>query len=231
VRRLTLLTATGCALAAVAAGAAGATNECRGLQVCVPVAGPWVLAPGPAQTQYQLSCPPRFVVAGLDAELTSKLIDVLFFGSLGTPVNPGITTSTSAVFLGRLTRGRDPAASFRPHIGCVPASGGGGQRIPTSLHVYPPGKPTTRRVTEITVRPGATRRTVQRCNAGEQLVGASYAVGFYSPKPPTRALATAVRVSRKVTGGRVTTVVRGSRAVAAVRAVVQVDLVCVGGGA
>jgi len=230
VRRLALLAAASCVLAAVAAGAAGATNECRGLQVCVPVAGPWVLAPGPAQTEYQLSCPPRFVVAGLDAELTSRLIDVLFFGSLGTPVNPGITTSTSAVFLGRLARGSDPAASFRPHIGCVPASGGG-QRVPTSVHVYPPGKPTTTRATEIAVRAGATVRTVQRCNAGERLVAASHAVGFYSPKPPTRALATAVHVSRKVTGGRVTTVVQGGRAVAAVRAVVQVDLVCVGGGA
>ena len=51
-------------------------------------------------------------------------LEVGFRGALGAPVNPGITTSTSAVFLGRLVRGSDPAASFRPHIGCIPASGG-----------------------------------------------------------------------------------------------------------
>ena len=229
-RRLALLAAAAAVLAAVAAGPAGATNECRGFQVCVPVAGPWVLATSRTQTQYQLACPPRFVVAGLDAELTTRLLDVVFFGSLGTPVNPGITTSTSATFLGRLARGVDPAATFRPHIGCVPASGGG-QRIPTSVHVYPPGKPTTTRATEVAVRAGATVRTVQTCNAGERLVSASHAIGFYTDSPPARALATAVHVSRTVKEGRVRTVVRAGRAVAGVRTVVQVDLVCVGGGA
>lgn len=229
-RRPALLLAAGLLLAGVAAGAAAATNECRGLPVCVPVAGPWVLSPDAAQTQYRLSCPPRFVVAGLDAELTSRLIDVVFFGSLGTPVNPGITTSRSAVFLGRLVRGSDPAASFRPHIGCVPAAGGG-RRVPTSVGVVPPGDPTTRRVTEVAVRAGATRRTVQRCRAGERLVSASHAIGFYTDGPPGRTLATAVTVSRRVSDGRVTTLVRAGRAVAGVRAVVQVDLVCVGSGA
>ena len=60
---------------------------------------------------------------------------------------------SEAVFLGRLVRGRDPAASFRPHIGCVPASGGG-QRTPTAYHAFTPGKPSVRHVTQITVRPG-----------------------------------------------------------------------------
>src|SRR5262249_38786940 len=119
---------------AVAVSPASATNECKGLQVCVRIAGPWVLA-SPGQVEYQLDCPKKYVVGGLDAELSSRRIDVGFVGSLGSPVNPGITTSTSAVFLGRLVHGHDPAASFRPHIGCVPASGGG-QRTPTAYHAF-----------------------------------------------------------------------------------------------
>ena len=33
------------AAALVAAAPAGATNECRGLMVCIPIAGPWVVVP------------------------------------------------------------------------------------------------------------------------------------------------------------------------------------------
>jgi len=227
VRLLALLAAVA-AGALVAAGTAGATNECRGFQVCVPVAGPWVLAPSRAETQWQLSCPRGFVVGGLDAELTSRALDLVFRATLGSPVNPGISTSTAAIFLGRLSLGRDAAASFRPHIGCIPAAGRG-QRVPTA-RVFPPGRPTTVRASEIAVRAGATRRVTRACRAGESLVAASHAVGFYRSSPPTRALAAAVRVTRAAAKGRVTLVVRGGRALAGTRTVVQLDLVC-GGGA
>ena len=83
------------------------------------------------------------------------------------PSTRGSRRRRQAVFLGRLVRGTDPAASFRPHIGCVPASGGG-QRCPTSLHVYPPGKPTLPEMTEIPVRPGhpPLRRALRRAARG-----------------------------------------------------------------
>jgi hypothetical protein len=213
--------ATACALAAAPAYA---TNECRGLQVCVPVAGPWVLAT-PGQVQFQLTCPRRFVVGGLDAELSSRGIDVGFVGSLGSPVNPGITTSKDAVFLGRLVRGRDPAASFRPHIGCIPAQGGG-QRTPTAYHAFAPGKPGIRHVTQIVVRPGRARRYVGRCAPHETLAAATHAIGFFGDVPPSAALAGTVRVSQRVHAGAVTLTVRAGRAVAGSRAVVQLDLVC-----
>ena len=227
-RRLAALAALAAAALAVTAAPAGATNECRGLQVCVPVAGPWVLAAGGAEVQYQLPCPPRFVVAGLDAELTTRGIDVSFRGALGSPVNPGITTTTAAVFLARLVRGGPaPAASFRPHIGCVPASGGG-QRVPTSFRAFPPGKPALPEMSEITVHPG-THRYVRRCAAGERLAGASHAIAFYTAAPPSRALAASVAASQTVKGGRVHLVVHATPAVLEARAVVQVDLVCVAG--
>ena len=210
---------------AIAAAPAGATNECRGLEVCVPVTGPWVLA-APGEVQYQLACPARFVVGGLDAELSSRGIDVGFVGKLGSPVNPGITTSGEAVFLGRYVRGRDPAPSFRPHIGCVPTAGGG-RRIPTAYHVFPPGKPVQRRVVEVRVRSGKTQRYVGRCLRNERLAAATHAIAFYGDKPPTAALARAVAVTQRVRRGHAELTIRASFATSGTHAVVQLDLLCV----
>ncbi|HZC75905.1 MAG TPA: hypothetical protein VE220_08025 [Gaiellaceae bacterium] len=229
-RRLLLLCAVAAVAGLVAAGTAGATRECNGFQVCVPVAGPWVLAPGRAETQWQLSCPRNFIVGGLDAELTSRALDVVFRANLGSPVNPGISTSTAAVFLGRLAVGRDPAATFRPHIGCIPASGGGA-RVPTAHHkVYPPGRPTVVRAKTIAVRAGATRHVTRSCRGGERLVTATSAIGFYGKQPPSRSVARAVQVAARKTHGRFTATIHGEAGVRGARAVVQLDLVCAGGG-
>jgi hypothetical protein len=228
VRRLLLLGAVAAA-ALAAVGTAGATRECNGLQVCVPVAGPWVLAPGRAETQWQLACPKKFIVGGLDAELTTRALDLAFRAMLGSPVNPGISTSAAAVFLGRLASGRDPAASFRPHIGCIPSSGGG-PRVPAAHHpVYPPGRPTVLRASALAVRPGKARRVTRTCRAGERLVRSSHAIGFYTKEPPSRTLARAVHVERKAVHRRITVTIRGGSAVRGVRAVVQLDLLCAGG--
>lgn len=227
-RRLLLLLAAASA-ALVAAGTAGATRECKGLQVCVPVAGPWVLTPGPTETHWQLSCPKRFVVGGLDAELTTRGIDLAFRATLGSPVNPGVSTSTAAVFLGRLVIGHDPAASFRPHIGCIPSQTSG-ERVPTVHHkVYPPGKPTVLRVSALAVRAGATRRVTRACRAGERLLSSTEAIGFYAKRPPSRTLARAVHARLIATGRRVTATIRGGAPVRHVHAVVQLDLLCAGG--
>src|SRR5262249_17278066 len=131
--------AFGAAVAAalvVGVAPAGATRECHGLQVCVPKAGPWVVVPigGGAprpQVEYRMTCPRHYVVGGLDAELSSRAIDVSFLGSLGSPVNPGISTSDSVVFVGSYVGASAAFASFRPHIGCLPGRGGG-TRVPTA---------------------------------------------------------------------------------------------------
>jgi hypothetical protein len=219
VRRLALPLAAAAALAAAAP--AGATGECRGLKACVPVAGPWVLAPGPAETQFELRCPKGFLVGGLDAELTSRALDVVFRATLGSPVNPGISTSDAAVFLARPVSGRDPAASFRPHVGCIP-SAGGGQRVPTA---FAPGRPAVRRVTQVALR-RPTTRLARSCGAGERLVAATEAIGFFTGDPPSRALATDVRVARVVRGGRAALTVRAGALARSVRSLVQLDLVC-----
>jgi len=224
VRRLLLIVTAATACAVVVAAPAYATIECRGLQVCVPVIGPWVLA-SPGRVEFQLACPKRFVVGGLDAELSTRGIDIGFVGNLGSPVNPGITTSKEAVFLGRLVRGSDPAASFRPHIGCVPASGGG-QRSPTAYHVFKPGKPGIRHATNIVVEPGRTRHYVKRCASNERLVAATHAIGFFGDIPPSVSLARSIQVAQSVRAGRVKLTIRATRAIAGGNAVVQLSLVC-----
>ena len=217
-RVLVLLAAVGgCA---IVAAPAGATNECRGLQVCVPVVGPWVVA-SPGRVEFQLACPQRYIVAGLDAELTSRGIEIGFVGTLGSPVNPGITTSREAVFLGRVVR--DAAgATFRPHIGCVPASGGG-RRTPTAYHPFPPGKPTVRHVVNFSVRAAGTTTHGARCARNEQLVSATHAIGFPGDTPPSAAAIGSVRATQRSRNGLVLVTVHVSERV---RAVVQLDLVC-----
>ena len=219
--------------ATLTSAATTATHECDGLQICVPVAGPWVVVPTGgtprARVDYQLDCPRGYIVGGLDAELSTRAIGISFAGVLGSPVNPGITTSRAAVFsatyAGLDTRA---AASVRPHVGCIPASGGGG-RVPTMASaVFPPGHPTTRRVRTVRVRPGASTVT-QACASGERLIEATHAVGFYTQLPPGANLASAVRTRQVVRGFRVSVSIRAGQAVANVRAVIQVGAVCAGG--
>jgi hypothetical protein len=216
VKRLLVL---GALAAAVVAPSAQATNECRGLNVCVPVAGPWVVTTSSTQAQFDLSCPARFVVAGLDAELSTRGIDIGFVGAMGAPVNPGITTHRDAVFLGRVVRGSSAGATFRPNVGCVPAAGGG-RRAPTAYNAFAPGRPVDRQVHEFAAR--GDRTVSARCPHRERLRAATHAIGFYRSTPPTPAAIGAVHVAQTTHGGVVTLRIRSS-----VNAVVQLDLLCV----
>lgn len=226
-RRAAALVAAAAAALAVGAGSARATNECRGFMTCVPVAGPWVVVPPRTATsvQYQLSCPKKYTVGGLDAELSSRAIDLGFLGKVGSPVNPGITTSDAAVFLARLLPGGGTFASFRPHIGCVPGTGGG-ERVPTAFHPFPPGQPSVRHVKDLPVTANSTQTAVTRCGAHERLQSATYALGFYSPLPPTVAAIRLVKVVQTVTAGRVRTSVHAGALSRWFNAAVQIDLVC-----
>jgi hypothetical protein len=235
VRRLLVAAAAAAALAAGAAPVAHATNECRGLQVCVRVAGPWVAVPaGRAvqrpQVEFQLSCPRGYVVGGLDAELSDRALDVTFLGKLGSPVNPGITTSRTAVFVATYAGRTGNAPTFRPHIGCVPAAGGGGGPVPYRVAAASAAAPATvRRVTTMRVRAGATQRIVRPCAAGERLVRGVSANGFYTPSPPAAALIAAVRARLRLGPDRVAATVQSTIALQGVRAVIQVTAVCGGG--
>jgi hypothetical protein len=234
VRRFFAAAALLAAVAAIGASPAGATNECRGLQVCVRVAGPWVVVPAAVTTprprvDFQLSCPRGYVVGGLDAELTDRAIDIAFLGKLGSPVNPGVTTSRSAMFGATYSGSAPRGPSFRPHLGCLPAAGGGAGPVPRRVFsAFSPGEPTATRVRTVNLRGGLVRASVS-CNATEHLVSAWHAVAFYTQSAPTQRLIGSVRATRSVLGRRVRASVRSTSAVRGVRAVVQVGAVCGGG--
>jgi hypothetical protein len=76
------------------------------------------------------------------------------------------------------------------------------------------------------VRPGSST-VVARCTERERLVGATYAFGFFTRQPPASSLVSSVSGSQSVSGGRVSVRVRGDAELAGVRAVVQVQAVCV----
>jgi hypothetical protein len=216
-------------LAGGATAAEGATRECEGLMVCVPRVGPWVVVPTSSSVprlsaRWELPCPKGYLVGGLDAELTHRAIDLRFEGKLGSPVNPGVTTSQSAVFIGSYVGATASAPSFRPHIGCMPAAGSGG-RVPTAFGAAQAGRPTTWRVRTVRVRPGSTPVSAS-CLRRERLVDAGYAFGFYTRQPPSASLAAGLSGALTTQGNRVVTRVHGDAEISSVRAVVQVQAVC-----
>lgn len=227
VRRL-VLTGGLAAAALTVAAPARATNECRGLNPCVAVAGPWVVVPtAPAvprpEAKYQLSCPRGFAVGGTDAELADTAIELAFLGASGSPVSPGVTTSRTIVFVATYTGTSARPPTFRPHIGCIPASGGG-PRTPTGIDaVTPPGTPTMRRV--VTARVTGTKRIVASCRANERLVDWYASRAFATSAPPPPALVASLSVDATVEGKAAIAVARARRG----RAIVQLGAVCAGG--
>lgn len=220
---------------ALAAGvpAGQAADECKGLMVCIPVAGPWVKIPAPgeaavATATWRLVCP-EGVVGGVDARASEVAVAVEFPGRLGSPVNPGITTTRSLVFKGTYAGKLDRSTSYRPFVGCIPG-GGGGTRTPTALtraSEVKPGEPITVRLATLRVRPGQLARATLRCRSGERLLSSRHSVGLYTAGVPTRAQLAAIRVVRATRAGRVlVSATRRPGLAPGVRAVVQVQAEC-----
>jgi hypothetical protein len=228
--------ATAIALAAalaVSAPPGHAADECEGLMVCIPVAGPWVRIPAPptgaaATATWRLVCP-EGVVGGVDARASEEAVAVEFPGRIGSPVNPGITTTRSLVFKGTYAGRTSKVTSYRPFIGCIPG-GGGGPRTPTALAPaaeVKPGEPITIRVATLRPRAGELSRTTLRCRSGERLLHSSHSVGLYTAGVPTAAELAAIRVVRVARGDRVlVSATRRGGLAAGVRAVVQVLAEC-----
>jgi hypothetical protein len=225
--RLGILVVLAAAASATVVPAGRGADECRGLMSCIPVAGPWVMVPaaaGVSTAAWQLECP-RGVVAGLDARVSERGVGVDFSGRLGSPVNPGITTTSAVVFTGTYSGPARRATSFRPFIGCIQ---GGGRRTPTSAAAtpLPPGEPVTTRVKTIRVRFGELARATHGCEPGERLLRASHAVGLYSGEAPPQARPPSVRVVQVVRGGRVLVSATRAGLPPRVRVEVQVHAEC-----
>jgi hypothetical protein len=187
------------AAAATAAPAVHAADECRGLMVCIPVSGPWVVVPAaaPRVVQWQLDCP-QGIVAGVDARVADPGTDVTFAGLIGSPVGPGVTTRNSLLFTARATSLPGVPTSFEPFIGCVPASGG--SRTPTAVR---PGSPTILRVLTLHVVAGLPARAAQTCHADERFLQGAVALGLGTPIEPTPAQIASVRVASAIRRGAI----------------------------
>ena len=213
-------------LLALTAGAARAADECKGLQTCVPVEGPWVVV-GSVGVDWELKCPlPGYIVGGTDARVSTKDVDVSFRAETGSPVGPGVATRHSLVFHGLRTGGTG-TSSFQPFIGCIPTSGGGGRSL-TAYTAQAIGIKPTHPLFSVVVTSSIDRRSqVVRaaCPKAARLVGATHAVGFDQTVPPTSTQRNAIRVKRSVVEGVVVARVRATPAVGAF-AKVQVRALC-----
>jgi hypothetical protein len=222
-------------LAAIGPGGARAADECNGLPVCLPVEGPWVVVPGrgaaaTSSVVWELKCPlVSYVVAGIDARVTDRAVDVSFRGESGSPVSPGVTTGRSVLFTAVFAGTSTSPTSFRPSVGCVPTQGGGG-RSQTSVQrsgAVKPGKPIERRVVTARLRSGDERRIVARCPPGTRLVGADHAAGIRLPTDPSDAQLRLATTSRTTIGNAVVTRASvGDSATRALRIEVQVHALC-----
>jgi hypothetical protein len=187
---------------------AAAADECKGLQICIPVEGPWVVIPAsdqPSSTaSWRLVCP-QGVVGGVDARASESTVGVEFPGLLGSPVNPGITTARALVFKGTYAgEKKHRATSYQPFIGCIPG-GGGGARTPmafTRVSEVKPGQPVTTRARTLVVVAGKLARTTLACAPGERLLGGSHSVGLYLMAEPTEKQTRSVRVVSARRGNR-----------------------------
>jgi hypothetical protein len=216
---------------AVSAPSARAADECKGLMVCIPVAGPWVAIPAPggatATATWRLVCP-EGVVGGVDARASEAAVAVEFPGRIGSPVNPGITTTRSLLFRGTYAGRARKASSYRPFIGCIPG-GGGGPRTPTALSAaseVKPGEPITIRVKTLRVMSGTLARTTLRCLRGERLLHAGHSVGLYTDGVPSKAQLAAVRVVRVSRGEQILVSATRRGLAAGVRVEVQIRAEC-----
>lgn len=196
----------------VAVDLARAADECRGLQTCLPVAGPWVKIPAPAKGSatsaavWELRCPLRgYIVAGIDARVSDEGVDVSIRGETGSPVAPGVTTGDRVLFVATWTGAARRATSFRPFIGCVPVSGGGGRSATSYTRVpaaFVPSQPIERRVASAAIAPGQSRTVVATCRAGERLIGSDRAIALNRETEPARAQLAALRISGASSGKR-----------------------------
>lgn len=210
-RRAAFLVALALTLVGVSTrpGDAGAADECRGLQVCLPVTGPWVAIPAPESggtsvAVWELRCPLKgYIVAGIDARVSDRSIDVSFRGENGAPVSPGVTTGREVLFTAVYTGTGRRTTAFQPFVGCIPSSGGGGRALTSARAraAFVPGKPIERRVARKRLVSGATARVVQRCPAGARLLGSAHAYAFQVDAQPGGSLLDAVTV-RSTSSGR-----------------------------
>lgn len=208
---------------------------CEGLTICSPIAGPWVVVPGPvppARTGtavWQLGCPDGFV-GGVDARVANPWVAVSFPGLMGSPVNPGITTRRTLVFNATSVGPAGRPSSFIPFVGCIPAEGG--PRTPTGVgSAARPEQlglgPITRLVRSVEVRAKRVRAGLA-CKPGQRLVGAEASVGIFTALRPTPRQLAKVHLIRAIIHEHVWITVTRSTLSSTIPVTVQIHALCAG---
>jgi hypothetical protein len=225
VRALGVAIVAALAVAAATAPAGGATNECRGIQQCIRVPGPWVVVPAHGTATYLLTCPQgRSVVGGLDAQVTSREVHVWFEGRLGAPVQPGQTTTRYALF--RAVSTSRKVQVFQPLLGCIPTQGGGG-RSTVSARVSPPGTALEYRARIVVIGPGDVKFAKVSCTSTERLTAAWHAIAFRTKAPPDLAHVGLISARHVVLGNQVVVTASSTDALSVdARAIVQAGAEC-----
>ena len=182
-----------CSRCNVAAGQAA--DECKGLQVCIPVAGPVGRDPGAGEASatatWQLVCP-EGVVGGVDAQASETARRRRVPRAHRQPRQPRHHDDEVA----RLHRAPMPAGARRadelPAVHRLHPGGGGGPRTPTSF--VPRADDGQARRADHRARRGrshvdagaGSRARRSRCQPGERLLRAAHSVGLYTPDVPTQ---------------------------------------------
>jgi len=230
-----LLGALAAVVAVPSASAQAPPRVCEGLTICSPVAGPWVVVPGPvppARTStavWLLGCPDGFV-GGLDARVANPWVQIRFPGLMGSPVNPGITTRRDTVFFATSVGRPGQTSSFIPFIGCVPAEGG--PRTPTGVgSVQRPEQLGTGPIIRI-VRPVEVRQPRVRaglaCQRGQRLVDWAASIGIYTALHPTRSQLDKVHVTTQLIKEHVWITATRSDLSPRIPVQVQIHVLCTG---
>ena len=173
------------AVCAVAAAPAGATNECRGLQVCVPVAGPWVLA-APGEVQFQLACPKTLHRRRARRRALEPRHRRRVRRQPRQPGQPGHhdleakRCSSAASCAGATAR----RASARTSAACRrPAAASACRRRYHAVRARPAGRAARLPGRRPRRQDAPLRRPLPRAN--ERLAAATHAIAFYGDAPPT----------------------------------------------
>ena len=172
-KRVLLVAALAAAAVVTFAGSAGATNECRGLQVCIRVPGPWVVVPT-ARTvprplaEFELSCPQGAIAAGLDAELSVQADRRQLAGHARRSREPRRLDRPRRALLRPLRRrlGGRTRPSGRTSAASRPRAAACASRPPPPASTRPA---TRRRAASRPCgsQPGRTTTVAQACKAGE----------------------------------------------------------------
>ena len=174
--------------------------------------------------EWHLTCPRGYVVGGVDAVLSRREIDISFLGMIGSPVNPGITTSRAVTFVGTWV-GR-AAVLHLPALHRLHALRGR-RDADTDLRERVPARQPDDSAGRRRCACGRVARRSRRAAAPASSSSApAHAFGF-DTRDAAECEPRGDRLrARSIRGGRVVVRVRGDAELGGVRAVVQVQALC-----